>query len=486
MEKLLFRADGNNHIGLGHLYRLLALAEILEPYYAIVFLTRKSTDLKMIPSAFHPVCIPDDVLTEAEPGWIALNYAPDEYTLVADGYQFTAAYQKAIKQFKYRLVYVDDLQAEHMYADVVINHSLAAKQANYHYEAYTKFALGTHYAILRTAFLEAVKKSGTVEEANKAFVCFGGADKEDYTYRVVKALLRMPHVKEIHVVTGNAYTHEEIGQLAQQHAHIYLFRNLNAEQLLKAMQTCNFAVAPASTILYELCAAKVPVLSGYYVPNQKEFYEGCVNHKLVFGLGNMEGYTEDDFLKMLMKYTDEGNYQKYVTVQSQLFDGGVKQRFIHLFRPVSYRRATSNDVLLTFEWANDKLSRANSYFSEPIALETHKTWFDAKLRDEKAYIYIAEFAGRPAGMVRYDIGAENAVVGITLGSGCRGKGLASVFLRDTARTYFEHNSQPVLAYIKQDNLASVKSFENAGYKKLRNELVHNYPSVVYKLESEDV
>jgi UDP-2,4-diacetamido-2,4,6-trideoxy-beta-L-altropyranose hydrolase len=88
--------------------------------------------------------------------------------------------------------------------------------------------------------------------------------------------------------------------------------------------------------------------------------------------------------------------------------------------------------------------------------------------------------------VRYDLHEENAVVGVLVDDDFRGKGLASVFLRETAHLYFKENKEYILAYIKENNAPSIKSFEKANYKRLRNELVHGHKSWVYKLEAHDV
>ena len=77
-------------------------------------------------------------------------------------------------------------------------------------------------------------------------------------------------------------------------------------------------------------------------------------------------------------------------------------------------------------------------------------------------------------------------MGVTLDEAFRGRSLAQVFLRDTARLYFLERKSPVLAYIKKTNVASVRAFEQAGYRPAGEEPVKGIPSFVYKLEREDV
>ena len=56
------------------------------------------------------------------------------------------------------------------------------------------------------------------------------------------------------------------------------------------MQKCNFAVAPASTILYELLCVKMPIFSGFYVDNQELIYKGFLNKEVIYKGENMKDY----------------------------------------------------------------------------------------------------------------------------------------------------------------------------------------------------
>ncbi|MCA9563854.1 MAG: N-acetylneuraminate synthase family protein [Myxococcales bacterium] len=53
------------------------------------------------------------------------------------------------------------------------------------------------------------------------------------------------------------------------------------------------------------------------------------------------------------------------------------------------RPATRDDLLTVFEWANDPTTRANSFISDPIPLETHTVWFESRLTDPKRRIFMA-------------------------------------------------------------------------------------------------
>ena len=151
---------------------------------------------------------------------------------------------------------------------------------------------------------------------------------------------------------------------------------------------------------------------------------------------------------------------------------------------LSYRPIALSDELLVFEWNNDVQTRKNSFQSNAIQLEQHKTWFSKKIADKQAYYLIALLENHPIALIRYDVSNINTSVGITVSIEYRGKGLSSQMLKESALLYFSQFKNPLLAYIKPENIASIKSFEKAGYVYIRDEMVSNQKALVYKKDFE--
>jgi spore coat polysaccharide biosynthesis predicted glycosyltransferase SpsG len=98
---------------------------------------------------------------------------------------------------------------------------------------------------------------------------------------------------------------------------------------MKTMVTSNFAIAPASTILYELCCVKIPVLSGYYVNNQKKIYNGFANKKAIFEMGNMKDFSINSFEEQIQLFF-KIDFQELINRQKKIFDQNIKNRFCKL------------------------------------------------------------------------------------------------------------------------------------------------------------
>jgi L-amino acid N-acyltransferase YncA len=151
---------------------------------------------------------------------------------------------------------------------------------------------------------------------------------------------------------------------------------------------------------------------------------------------------------------------------------------------LTYRTLLSSDMQLIFEWNNDVQTRKNSFQSDAIQIEQHKVWFSKKIADKKAYYLIALFDKLPIALIRYDVSDIHTSVGITVSNDYRGKGLSSQLLKESALLYFSQFKNPLLAYIKPENIASIKSFEKAGYVYIRDEMVSNQKTLVYMKDFE--
>ncbi|WP_296315262.1 GNAT family N-acetyltransferase [Winogradskyella sp. UBA3174] len=114
-----------------------------------------------------------------------------------------------------------------------------------------------------------------------------------------------------------------------------------------------------------------------------------------------------------------------------------------------------------YNWSNDVLFREQSFNSEPIILENHRAWYLGKIRDKNTLFLVGLVNGKPAGLVRFDINEEHSTVGVLIDQKYRGQKLASIFLKKASKIYFSSHDVPIFAYIKYNNIASIKSFENA-------------------------
>ena len=53
IKEILFRADGNSEIGLGHLYRLFSLIEMLKEHFKFTFVSSENSTVNIIPNSYQ-------------------------------------------------------------------------------------------------------------------------------------------------------------------------------------------------------------------------------------------------------------------------------------------------------------------------------------------------------------------------------------------------------------------------------------------------
>ncbi|WP_417444255.1 UDP-2,4-diacetamido-2,4,6-trideoxy-beta-L-altropyranose hydrolase [Joostella sp.] len=330
---IVFRADGDASTGLGHLYRIFALIEMLKVDFEYCLFVRDSSTISVIPEGYNLELISADVCINDEAKLIANKYSAESTILIVDGYQFNSAYQKRVKEEGFKLFYIDDLTTEYMYADVVINHSPHVKESDYNSEPYTRFALGTDYAILRPLFLEAAKRNRQIDKIETAFVCFGGSDYNGLTFTAVKGLLHLECISKIYVVLGAAFSDDRVLNLINKNkSKIDLKQNLSEKQMVDVISKCQLAIVPTSSICYEVSSVKAFIFAGYYVDNQKEIYEALFYDEVIVGGGDLNLLTADDYKELIQMniINSLSINQKYLRHQKNAFDGLSSNRILSL------------------------------------------------------------------------------------------------------------------------------------------------------------
>lgn len=151
---------------------------------------------------------------------------------------------------------------------------------------------------------------------------------------------------------------------------------------------------------------------------------------------------------------------------------------------VVVRRAIRSDSEDIFNWRNDDLTRQMSHGDEYIDFETHDQWMTSSLSNENRLLLICEDANtsQKAGVVRFDVDNNQAIISINLAPEMRGKGLASQCLIG-AIEYFKPAFATVsliIATVKTQNQSSIRAFQKVGFMlEKTEENVHRY---VYRID----
>ncbi|NJL74343.1 MAG: UDP-2,4-diacetamido-2,4,6-trideoxy-beta-L-altropyranose hydrolase [Saprospiraceae bacterium] len=252
-----FRADGNSSIGLGHVVRSLALAELLAEYFDCRFLIRNpSENLKVqilsVCSTLVELDNDIDILQDAQN--LTEQHFKANDLVVLDGYHFTTHYQQIVKKNGSKLVCIDDIYAYPFLADAIINHAGGIYPSHYKALPETKFYLGLQYALLRSPFrIAAATRPQHRYSWQNMFICLGGADPNNETLKVLEIVTKHSLLDTYFVVVGSAYLHLEalMAFIQDSSSRIILRQRLDAAEMVVQMQQCAIAVCSPSTVAFE-------------------------------------------------------------------------------------------------------------------------------------------------------------------------------------------------------------------------------------------
>lgn len=296
LKKIVLRADGNRIIGHGHVYRLLALAEILREDFECCFaissplesikIEIQRLNIQLIELPFFEYKLPNQRLPNEEINFDLQPFLNGNEIVVIDGYWFGLNYQSQIKNIGSRLVCIDDFCNINTCADAIINHAPNIDLSTLPSHFNSIFYSGLDYAILRNVFYRPIEPNKS--NNCKAFVSLGGSDYFGYSIILTQYILQLNYFQEVNVLCSHSFTDETIQQLnrlSTNNTKVNVQFNLSAPQIVDLLDQCTHAFVSASTVLFEAYARGLYCFAGYYTENQRLIYNGYTNLNLAAGLG---------------------------------------------------------------------------------------------------------------------------------------------------------------------------------------------------------
>lgn len=316
-HNILLRADGNNEIGLGHVYRCMAIAERLKNHFNFYFaIQTPSVELKNSISEYSTcLALPQtaNYIHEALQLCSMISNLRINIALL-DGYFFNTDYQKIMKNCATKLICIDDDQLFKYIADVVINHAEGIDEKKIDANVETKKYIGFDYLLLRKKIIDLSKIQKKIGRIKKLFVCFGGADVSNITMKVARALKNNNDIDEVNVIIGLAYLYkDQLSKLLYNDAKFKIYENLDEDQMTQMFTICDMAIVPASTISLEAFSANMILLTGITADNQKNILHGLCKYSNVNCINDFNMVSEEEMRVEVSKII---NTTKDITIQS--------------------------------------------------------------------------------------------------------------------------------------------------------------------------
>ena len=130
------------------------------------------------------------------------------------------------------------------------------------------------------------------------------------------------------------------------------------------------------------------------------------------------------------------------------------------------RKVNLNDSLDVFDWRNDPTTRAMFVNPELIEFGPHPKWLKDSIDNPNRLLLMVEVKKLKIGWIRFDIKGEIAETSINIKPSERGKKFASKVIAEGINYLCRHQKkiQELIVKIKPENIASKRSFSNAGFK----------------------
>ena len=475
-DLLLIRADGSELMGTGHVMRCLALAQDWQRTGGrVIFAQAESTSAleQRLRSDGIEIVQLDVTRGSLEDAAQTAELAKERgASIVADGYCFGAAWQREIKNSSLWLLLWDDYgQAEHYYADLILNQNLHALPQMYsRREPYTRLLLGTRYAQIRREFLPWCNHQRDIPTvARKVLVTLGGSDPDNATAKVLQALTRVREAEAVVVVGGSNRNLASLqcAVMSDQSSPTRLL--VDAPNMPQLMAWADVAVSAGGSTAWELAFMGLPSLVIALSEDQVDIAAALDREGVSLNLGQHRQLSVERLAATLESVLTDLPLREQMNRRGrQMVDGlGNSRVTTHLHAiSLTLRRATAQDCRLVWEWANDPEVRAASFSSDLIPWESHMRWYSAKLNDRNCFLFVvADEGGKPLGQIRFEMTGLGGVVSLSLAPQSRGKGLGpALIVRGTEQFFAQSNARIAHAYIKAENPVSVTAFEKADFK----------------------
>lgn len=287
-KKIILRADGEEQLGMGHIYRCLSLAYHLTGH-EVLFVTRKGYPLgvKKLQESYFPM----QIIERNEDIFEIIDYFhPD--IVVNDILDTEEEYMKALRRKVPRIINFEDRGKGAVNADCVINALFTEKKCGNVYS-------GFQYFFIRDEFLTTVPKAFS-EEVRNIVVLFGGSDPSDLTRKTYgifqKIHDRFPNVN-FHVITGFGYRYKDEVKTDEEH-RIYIHNDV--KRVSQYLAQADMAVTSQGRTIYELACMGVPAI--VLAQNAREMehaFANISNGFISLGIGKQQ---EDETIQSTIEW----------------------------------------------------------------------------------------------------------------------------------------------------------------------------------------
>lgn len=310
--RILFRADADTEIGMGHVMRCLALAHASQSFGEIAFVTtslNKSIEQRLKLDNVSVFQI-DALRGSQKDARETIRWVDDFKAdwLVLDGYQFVSGYQQLLHANSIKTLLIDDMGKKGRYrTELILNQNIYAHDRLYDdREPYSKLLLGCKYTLLRKEFAAWRNWEREIPViARRILVTLGGSDKTNMTTKVIDCLDKIKRSNiEVTVIAGqlNPHYQELIARIDKSDRLITLKTDI--KDMPRYIAHADLVIAAGGSTCYELAFMATPFVTIVLAENQSEIAKHFANNGISIDMGWYEYLTSESLAEVITEVVE--------------------------------------------------------------------------------------------------------------------------------------------------------------------------------------
>lgn len=483
--QVVIRTEAHPDIGLGHLMRMLALAEWLRFHdvQSTLVLTRftdkKFTDAfvrdlqdravgKKLELQWAP---PRDAADDAE-DMLGRFFGADWFIL--DSYNLGQAWLLKMMDSGRPVCVLDDHPKLHRAAQLVVDPTLFSKRGDN--PGKTLCFAGAAYflaapSLARRHFILDPEAGAHAPRVRRWFVSFGGTDVRRMLPHILRTLAEFVDAEaQVDIGVNPSVAHMDDIQAARRQITANTRVLHEASHILQALTECDFAIGAAGGMTLERALLGIPSLATQVADNQAEVYRQLAAEQLSYTLDPAAftdgGALREKLTEILAQKSSWPHLRRKSLVLSQGLGAGWIAQYLSRNKHANiYLRYPAEEFReRLFVWQSIPAVRQFSRNPTAPNWQEHCAWYAQRRAAHNCVIAEIVYQDYSVGMLRLD--HKNSAplqfeVSILIAPDYHGRGIAPMALR-LARRLVPFGE--FLAYIQPENRASRRAFAAAGYQ----------------------
>jgi spore coat polysaccharide biosynthesis predicted glycosyltransferase SpsG/CMP-N-acetylneuraminic acid synthetase len=300
-KTIFFKTDSSEQLGMGHVYRVLALAQELARHNLKIFI---SPDKPLGEKFFSQYGFEFTIANDQEFLEEVSKASPD--LVIFDQLDTDKGFLAKLKQLsaETKIITFEDQGSGAELADLVVSDLYPSKNINQQ-----KQLIGIENAVLAPSFETLDRQRKTPEKVSEIVVLFGGTDPSELALKALSALQHIDFEGKVKVIRGLGAT-----EITQEFNLDIEFLS-NVKNMPRVLSRADIALSSAGRTITELASLGVPTIC--MAQNEKELNHSHTtkqNGVLMLGLGS--DVTIEELAKQIKTLLDDHQLRKTLSVSA--------------------------------------------------------------------------------------------------------------------------------------------------------------------------